>query len=118
VVEDEPDVRKIVCQLLTDSGYKILEAPGPVEALTIFKQYNGHIDLLLTDVIMPAMNGRELYEQIALLDPGIRILYMSGYTDGVIDDGGILPDGVNFLPKPFTPDALLSNVRKVLDRRQ
>ncbi len=118
VVEDEPDVRKIVCQLLTESGYKILEAPGPVEALTIFKQYNGHIDLLLTDVIMPVMNGRELYEQIALLDPGIKILYMSGYTDGVIDDGGILPDGVNFLPKPFTPDALLSNVRKVLDRRQ
>jgi len=118
VVEDEPDVRKIVCQLLTDSGYDVLEAPGPVEALTIFRQHSGHIDLLMTDVIMPVMNGRELYEQIALLDPGIKILYMSGYTGGVIDDGGILPDGVNFLPKPFTPDALLSNVRKVLDRRQ
>jgi len=116
VVEDEPDVRRIVCQLLTGSGYKVLEAPGPVEALTIFRQHSGNIDLLLTDVIMPVMNGRELYEKIARLDPGIRILYMSGYTDGVIDDGGILPDGVNFLPKPFTPDALTAIVRKILDR--
>ncbi len=116
VAEDEPDVRKIVCQLLTDSGYKVLEAAGPVEALMAFKQHSGHIDLLLTDVIMPVMNGRELYEQIALLDPGIKLLFMSGYTDGVIDDGGILPDDVNFLPKPFTPDALLTNVRRILDR--
>jgi CheY-like chemotaxis protein len=116
VVEDEPDVRKIVCQLLATGGYKVLEASGPADALALFGQYRGHIDLLLTDVIMPEMNGRELYEQIALLDPAIKILYMSGYTNGVIDDGGILPDGVNFLPKPFLPDALMTTVRRILDR--
>ncbi len=115
VVEDEPDVRRIVCKLLTTSGYTVLEAPGPLAALTLFKQFSGRIDLLLTDVIMPVMNGRELYEQIKLLDPGIRTLFISGYTNGVIDNGDILPDGVNFLQKPFLPDALTAKVRKILD---
>jgi CheY-like chemotaxis protein len=116
VVEDERDVRKITCKLLTLNGYTVLEASGPVEALAIFEQRSDPIDLLLTDVIMPVMNGRELYEQIALLDSGIKTLYMSGYTNGVIDDGGILPDGVNFLQKPFAPDALAEIVRKILDQ--
>ena len=63
------------------------------------------------------MNGRQLYEQIALLRPGTKVLYISGYADGIIDDGGILADGVNFLQKPFTPDALTVKVKQVLDQR-
>ncbi len=114
VVEDEPDVRKIVCKLLSMSGYTVLEASGPVEALALFEQRGDPVDLLLTDVIMPVMNGRELYEQVARLDPHIEVLYMSGYTNGVIDDGGILSEGVNFLQKPFAPDVLMAKVRKIL----
>jgi len=116
VVEDEPDVRRILCKLLTLGGYRVIEAAGPVEALQQFESSVTPVDLLLTDVIMPVMNGRELYEQIALLDPAVKVLYVSGYTDGVIDDGGILPEGVHFLQKPFAPDVLRAKVRKILDQ--
>jgi len=116
VVEDEPDVRKIICKLLGLSGYTVLEATGPAEALELFDNNNEQIDLLLTDVIMPVMNGRELHDKIVQANPAVRTLFMSGYTDGVIDEGGILPEGVNFLQKPFTPDALNSEVRKILDQ--
>jgi len=117
VVEDDPDVRRIVCKLLSMSGYKILESNDPVVALKLFEQHSDEVDLLITDVIMPSMNGRQLYEQIALLRPGTKVLYISGYADGIIDDGGILADGVNFLQKPFTPDALTVKVKQVLDQR-
>ena len=83
--------------------------------MKLFEQHIDEIDLLITDVIMPVMNGRELYEQIALLRPETKVLYISGYADGVIDDGGILAEGVNFLQKPFSPDALKAKVRQVLD---
>ena len=116
VVEDEPDVRRVVCKILTMRGYKVLEANGPVEAMALFEKNSDRIDLLLTDVIMPVMNGRELHEQIALLRPGIKTLYISGYADGVIDDTGILPDGVNFLQKPFMPDALIAKVARILNQ--
>jgi len=116
VVEEELDVRRVVCQMLTMRGYKALEAPGPVEAMAVFEKNIDQIDLLLTDVMMPVMNGRELQAQIALLRPGIKTLYMSGYADGVIDDTGILPDGVNFLQKPFTPDALTAKVVQILNQ--
>jgi len=116
VVEDEPDVRSVVCKMLTMRGYKVLQAPGPVEAMAVFEKNSDQIDLLLTDVIMPVMNGRELYAQIALLSPRIKSLYISGYADGVIDDTGILPDGVNFLQKPFTPDALTAKVARILNQ--
>jgi signal transduction histidine kinase len=115
VVEDEPDVRKIVCKLLTTSGYNVLEATGPIEALTLFKQFSEQIDLLLTDVMMPVMNGRQLYEKISLLQPGLKTLFISGYTNGVINDGGIQPDHVNFLQKPVDPEELTAMVRKILD---
>ncbi len=113
VVEDEADVRRVVCQMLSLSGYRVLEAPGPIEALTVFEDNRDRVNLLLTDVIMPVMNGRELSERISELEPDIRILYMSGYTDGVIDDTGILPEGVDFLQKPFTPDALAVKVAAI-----
>jgi len=114
LVEDEPDVRKIVQKILAQSGYAVLEAPGPFEAIELFEKHADEIDLLLTDVIMPLMNGRELSEKIRQLKPGIKTLFMSGYADGVIDDTSILPNGVNFLQKPFAPNALLGNVKRIL----
>lgn len=116
VVEDEPDVRTVVCKMLSMRGYKVLEAPGPLEAIAIFEGHRDQIDLLLTDVIMPTMNGRELHEQIDLLRPGIKTLFMSGFADGVIDDAGILSDGVNFLQKPFTPDDLMAKLTHILNQ--
>ncbi len=116
VVEDEPDVRRIVCKMLTLYGYSVLQAAGPIEALTMFEKNSDEIDLLLTDVIMPVMNGRDLHEQIAMLRPGIKTLYISGYADGVIDETDILPDGVNFLQKPFTPEALSAKVAQILNQ--
>lgn len=115
VVEDEPDVRKVVCQMLALQGYEVLSAAGPIEAMAVFENNCDRIDLLLTDVIMPVMNGRQLQEKISLLRPGIKTLYMSGYADGVIDDTGILPEGVNFIQKPFTPEALSTRVSWILN---
>jgi len=116
VVEDEPDVRMVVCKMLSMRGYKVFEAPGPVEAMAIFENHCDQIDLLLTDVIMPVMNGRELHEQIALLSPEIKTLFISGYADGVIDDTGILSADVNFLQKPFTPDELMMKLTQILNQ--
>jgi CheY-like chemotaxis protein len=117
VVEDEPEVRRTVCRLLGLYGYRILEASGPTHALELFRQCQPGVDLLLTDVIMPEMNGKELHEKIAELQPGIKVIFMSAYTHGAIDQSGILPEGVNFLQKPFTPEALSSKVRRALDSR-
>jgi len=116
VVEDEPDVRRVVCEMLRMRGYEVLEAPGPMEALSLFEAHSERIDLLLTDVIMPVMSGRELYEKIASLRPAIKTLYVSGYTDGKIDETGKLPEGVDFLQKPFTPQALVTKVARLLDQ--
>jgi len=116
LVEDEPDVRKMVCKLLSLNRYRVIEAAGPAEALKIIEQRGRQIDLLLTDVVMPEMNGLQLQEQILRRCPGIKTLFMSGYTNGVIDEGGILPDGVNFLHKPFAPESLMHKVRQVLDQ--
>jgi len=118
VVEDEPDVRRVVCKMLTMQGYKVLAAPGPVEALAMFEKNSSQIDLLVTDVIMPVMNGRELQEQITFMRPGVKTLFISGYADGVLDDTGILPDGVNFLQKPFAPDVLTAKVARILNQDQ
>ena len=114
LVEDEPDVRKVVCRMLAACGYTVLEADGPREAMTLFEQHGERIDLLLTDVIMPEMNGRELSSKILQMKPGVKTLFMSGFTAGVIDDSGILPEGVNFLQKPFAPDALMAKIARVL----
>jgi CheY-like chemotaxis protein len=100
--------------MLTAGGYTVLEADGPREALTRFEQDGDRIDLLVTDVFMPEMNGRELSGRIAQMKPGIKTLFMSGFAAGVIGDTGILPDGVDFLQKPFAPDALMARIARIL----
>jgi DNA-binding NtrC family response regulator len=117
-VEDEIEVRKLVAQILAGQGYKVIEASDGEEAIKVAHKNSGKkIHLLLTDVVMPGMSGRKLAETLALRHPGLKILYMSGYTDNAIVHHGVLEEGVNYIQKPFTLDALARKVREVLDRR-
>ncbi|GAB4402016.1 MAG: hypothetical protein Kow00123_11880 [Anaerolineales bacterium] len=117
VVEDEANVRAIVTRTLTEQGYTVLEAADGYEALRLARDYEGEIHLLLTDVVMPQMGGKELSERFAAIRPGVKTLFMSGYTDNAIVHRGILDPGVAFLQKPFTAAALARRVRQALDRQ-
>jgi len=114
VVEDEDMVRKLVCETLEATGFTVVEARGPAEALRLFPALKSAIDLLLTDVVMPEMNGRELHHKLEAMQPGLRVLYTSGYTDNVIVHHGVLDEGIHFLQKPFTLQALRTKVRESL----
>jgi CheY-like chemotaxis protein len=114
LVDDEEGVRKLVYAVLKSNGYDVVEAANGVSALAAYEK-NGHkVDMVLTDVVMPQMNGFELGRQLTERAPGVKILYMSGYRDNAIGGGsGEVPRA--FLHKPFTPDVLLAKVREVLD---
>lgn len=115
IAEDERLVRTGARRALLRHGYQVLEAGDPDEALIIAAQYPGSIDLLLTDMIMPKMSGRELAERLVKSRPELRVLYTSGYTDDELGRHGTLPVGMHFLPKPFTLNELTRKVRDVLD---
>ena len=115
LVEDEPAVLRIAERILRAGGYTLLVAEGGPEALRLAAAHPGAIDLLLTDVVMPQMSGRELAERLAELRPTMRILYMSGYTEDAILHHGVTDAGVQLLPKPFTAAALARRVRDVID---
>ena len=115
LVEDEPGVRQLVREMLHRLGYTILEAGGGPEALRLYDQHHGSIDLLLTDVIMPQMSGRDLAERLRLRRPSLKVLYVSGYTDDMLAHHGMLEADVFLLPKPFAPDELARKLREVLD---
>jgi PAS domain S-box-containing protein len=115
LVEDEANLRRLARQYLETQGYKILEAEDGAAALQIVDGYQGTIDLLLTDVIMPGMNGRELAAHIGTLLPNVRVLYMSGYTENAVGHDGTLDPGISLLQKPFSLPALKDRVREVLD---
>jgi PAS domain S-box-containing protein len=116
VAEDEVSVRRLVVRVLESRGYAVLEARDGREALEIATAHSGPIDLLVTDVVMPGMNGRELAKLLSSQRPEMRALYLSGYTDHAIVRNGKLEPGLAFLQKPFTPDALARKVREVLDQ--
>ena len=99
----------------TDKGYRVIAAQHGREAMDIATKEAGHIDLVLTDIVMPGMNGRGLVERLAGIRPRIKSLYMSGYTDDDIVRRGFIEPSKSFLQKPFTSEALLQTVRKVLD---
>jgi two-component system cell cycle sensor histidine kinase/response regulator CckA len=115
LVEDEDDVRRIICQVLSRSGYRVLDAPHGEAALDLIQRHQGTIDLLLTDLIMPKMDGRELAERVCKTWPKMRVLFMSGYAaDGPFGSGQLAASAA-FLQKPITPQALLEGIRKALD---
>jgi PAS domain S-box-containing protein len=115
LVEDEEQILSLAARILEDRGYRVLTAATPEAAFHLAERHEGEIRLLLTDVIMPGMNGRDLQRRIERIRPGIRTLFMSGYTEDVIAHRGILERGVSFLPKPFTVRSLAEKVRAVLD---
>jgi CheY-like chemotaxis protein len=116
VVEDEQSLRSMVRTVLEAAGYVVLEANGGHEAIAVCLNHVGPIHLLLTDVVMPQMNGREVSDHIVASHPETRVLYMSGYTDKGIVHNGVLESGAAFLQKPFTPNSLTRKIREVLDR--
>jgi CheY-like chemotaxis protein len=115
LVEDEEMVRELARRVLARQGYVVLSAPCGEDAIGLWRERQSEIALLLTDVIMPRMNGRQLYERLRAERPELRVLYMSGYTENVIAHHGVLDEGARFLPKPFTIEVLARGVREALD---
>ena len=115
LVEDEYEVCQLTAEILQSSGYQVLQASHGVEAMAVANKYSDAINLLLTDVVMPKMSGKKLSENLKKLYPGLKVVFISGYTNEAISRSGILNKGTVFMQKPFSPRALLSLIRKTLD---
>jgi len=118
VVDDDDQVRAVACAVLRRSGYVVLEASNGGEALLVSEKHGATIDLLLTDVILPRMSGREIAERVVAMRPAIKVLFMSGYSDEATRQHGVLDSRVPFVEKPITPDSLRAKVRAVLDAKR
>jgi two-component system cell cycle sensor histidine kinase/response regulator CckA len=115
IVEDEPAVLELVRRTLESYGYTVMQASSPDRALRAMQEGEARVDLLLTDVVMPGMNGLELATHLRALDNDLRVLFMSGYSNDVVTDHGLLPADVSLITKPFSPADLAAHVRRVLD---
>jgi CheY-like chemotaxis protein len=115
LVEDESALRELTRSILEQAGYRVLEAAGAEQALHIVRDNPRNIDLLLTDVVMPGLGGKELAKRMNEARPGLKVLYMSGYADDVVAHSGILTEGTVLIQKPFTRRTLLTKVRQSLD---
>jgi two-component system cell cycle sensor histidine kinase/response regulator CckA len=116
LVEDDEEVRKLAVKILEKQGYTVLEASQGDEALILCKEHKGPIHLMVTDVVLPGMNGRELTTHLKMLHQEMKVLYMSGYTDNTITHHGVLEKGMNYIQKPFTVEGLGRKLREVLDK--
>jgi two-component system, cell cycle sensor histidine kinase and response regulator CckA len=116
IVEDEDILRNLLVRILESIGYKVLQAPNGIEAIAVAQGYADRIDLLLTDVEMPGMNGSELAKQLELHKPEMKVLLMSGYTENWVSHHGVIPGGASFIGKPFTPLSLARKIREILDK--
>jgi CheY-like chemotaxis protein len=117
LVEDDVLVRGLAARVLSRQGYHLLEAANGHEALAFIQEYGPEIQLLISDLVMPGVSGKALAEQLQAARPGVKVLFISGYTDHIISHHGILEAGVHFLQKPFLPIKLARKVREVLDER-
>jgi CheY-like chemotaxis protein len=115
VAEDEQMVRVLIRKVLEQAGYTVLLASGGAEALQLAERHPGPIPMLVTDVVMPGMSGRELARRLLELRPDTKVLYLSGYADDAVERHGVLDPGTAFMQKPFSPGALARRVREVLD---
>ena len=115
VVEDEEPVRKLVQMVLERDGYSVLAVEHGGEAIALTEDADRHIDLLVADLNLPDMSGRELAQRVRINRPEMKLLYMSGYGDTAVAEWGIVPEGTIFLAKPFTPAVLATKVRELLD---
>ncbi|MFO1019161.1 MAG: PAS domain S-box protein [Planctomycetales bacterium] len=116
VVEDAELIRNLACHILRSQGYTVLEASNGKEALKAVEQHPGVIHMVLTDVVMPEMSGRQLSERLRVVKPGLKVLFMSGYTDDAVVRHGVLEAETNFIQKPFSPSSLAGKVRDLLER--
>ena len=116
IVEDDDKVRNLACEILEPQGYSIIEAQNGIEALRVSEEHGDQIHLMIADVVMPKMGGRELAEHLRPLRPDMKVIYMSGYTDNAILRHGVLSPGIEFLQKPISAEALKRKVREVLDQ--
>ncbi len=114
LVEDEEAVRSAMKSVLSAHGYRAIEAANAAEAEAAAGEFSGDIHLLLTDVVMPGINGKELSERLRRLRPGLKTIFMSGYSENVIAERGLLGQGVSYIPKPFSPNGLARKLREVL----
>lgn len=112
--EDEPSIRALLCKILSSYGYRVMEAKDGIDALERAEKFGGKIDLLLTDLVMPGMGGKELYERLKNVRPDIKVLFISGYTDNVVVHNFVVDKNCNFLQKPFKPEVLLKKIREIL----
>ena len=117
LIEDDPAVRQVTRSLLEEFGYVVLEAADGIAARDIFRQEQERIDLVLCDLIMPKLNGRETLAAIQKIKKGVKAIFMSGYTADIIADKGIADAGMHLLLKPLNPGVLLKKIRAVLDKR-
>jgi CheY-like chemotaxis protein len=115
VVEDEPAVRRVAERVMRQAGYRVLSAADGREALSVFDRQQGAVDLLLTDVVMPSMGGRELVDRLRERRPDLKVIFTSGYADSALLHRGVLDSSTRFLNKPFTAEALMRKARRVLD---
>ena len=118
LVEDEEMVRALMCEVLEREGYQVLPCSHPQEGIEVSRSYGGQIDLLLTDVVMPGMNGRDMADQILQILPHLRVVFMSGYTEHVLTRDGDIDPQVEYLQKPFTLQTLVQRLEQVLGKER
>ncbi|MFA5112312.1 MAG: response regulator, partial [Desulfobaccales bacterium] len=118
VVEDEDMVRQFTVKILDRLGYLVLGASNGEEALQLAEGHEGRIDLLMTDVVMPGMNGRQLADELTRIRPGTAVLFTSGYTESIIVNQGVVEKSLNFIGKPYSPQAIAKKIRELLDMKR
>jgi DNA-binding response OmpR family regulator len=116
IAEDDDDLRRLNRELFETCGYCVIEAANGKEALDLYREYQDVIDLLVFDVIMPKMNGKEVFEEIRTLRPDMKVLFTSGYTGDILNGSGEIGSEYDFIAKPQPPEELMAKVREILDR--